>query len=794
MQNKGIAQAELIPPAPPEDAVARVRERSDAVDALVLRLAAQSLGRWLSQGMAVAAVGGYGRRELFPYSDVDLLLLIDRAETGQAAKAEIGEFLRLLWDAGLAPSHSVHTVASVCEPPENNIELTISTLTRRPLAGCERLHRELGSRFPESLRRNPERSRSLLAALTRERRARFQDTIQWLEPDLKDGCGGLRDLHLPEWLTALDTGELPTDTRSDARDFLFELRYRLHHRAGRNENRLSFDAQEDLFAYPEEAMRRFYRHAREVDWRARLALAELRPSRTKPTLIGALSRRLGWSKAVPPAETVEPVQETQLWSRLWQIGRYGDVLPLAEQAAWMRRTGDLVPPGWRELRELLGLPFAGRALRTMRDTGLLTILLPEWAGIDSLVTRDFYHRYTVDEHTLVAQETLDELASMPPAGSNSQFHDLLRETPDPHLLRWALLFHDMGKGHAEDHARRSTEIARQALERLEAPPGERDTILLLIESHLELSELVRTRDLREPAIVEAVAHRFGTVERLQLLTLLTYADMNAVAPGVLTPWRASQLWSAYTALHRELTRELEAERIESLPSLPAFLQGFPRRYLLVTDERSVAAHAELAQRALAEGAAASVAREEGCWLLSIATRDRPRLFAELAGALASFGMNIVHAEAFGNAAGNVLDVFRFTDPDRRLDLNPEEVEDLERLLVATARGQVDIRKRLSARPLPRWRSRQAGQPVAAFDSEVSPRATLIEISAPDRPGLLYDLASAIADAGCSIDVVLVDTEAYRAIDVFYVTHNGRKLSITLQTTLQAELLSILSRN
>jgi [protein-PII] uridylyltransferase len=279
---------------------------------------------------------------------------------------------------------------------------------------------------------------------------------------------------------------------------------------------------------------------------------------------------------------------------------------------------------------------------------------------------------------------------------------------------------------------------------------------------------------------------------LKYLTLLTYADISAVNPEAMTPWRLEQLWRTYLVAYRELTRELDTDRIASpRDAAPEFADGFPRRYLRTHTATEIAAHADLVETATGSGVALDLRRDHGFWRLAIAAADRTGLLAAFAGVLAGFGMNIVKAEAFANRGGMVLDTFVFEDPMRTLELNPEEVDRLRKVLKRAALGKEDVSKLLKGRaPAAKVPDRVRVRPAVAFDSEASASATLVEIVAQDRPGLLYDLARTFAESDCAIEVVLLDTKAHKAIDVFYVTRGHAKLGPDLQDKLKADLLSV----
>ena len=293
-----------------------------------------------------------------------------------------------------------------------------------------------------------------------------------------------------------------------------------------------------------------------------------------------------------------------------------------------------------------------------------------------------------------------------------------------------------------------------------------------------------------PAVGRAV---WELVEQLKNLILLTYADVSAVNPTAMNPWRLEQLWRIYLCAYRELTRDLDADRVaaqpERSPELAAFLEGVPKRYLRIHTEDRIQAHLELERLSRELGAAVAIRKLNGVYSAEIVAQDRPGLFASIAGALSSFGMNILKAEAFANRQGKIVDTFVFADSGRNLELNPTEVDRLRLTIERVLLGRVDVKDLLRNRPKPSPPSKNAAiRSSVSFDSEASTASTLVEIVAQDRPGLLYDLAGQISAAGCNIEVVLIDTEAHKALDVFYVTFQGKKLPPQLQERLQENLL------
>jgi [protein-PII] uridylyltransferase len=450
-------------------------------------------------------------------------------------------------------------------------------------------------------------------------------------------------------------------------------------------------------------------------------------------------------------------------------------------------------------------PHAADALRAMNALRLLALLLPELKGIEALVVRDFYHRYTVDEHSFLAIENLHRLKESK-SEWDQRFGELLGELEQPELLYLALLLHDSGKAvPGANHVEVSLQLTDSCVERLDLDSADRDTVRYLVASHLEMSAAIR-RDVFDPANVKSFAERVGAPERLKMLCLMTYADVKAVNPEAMTPWKADNLWQLYIACANYLSRSAD-ERVHTgedgasdVPSSIAhlkslvpvagkriniFLEGLPQRYLRIHGATDVLAHAEMAAKVGQDGVQLSLKQVRHWYELSLVTTDRPFLFASVSGALAAWGMNIVKANAFSNAARTVVDTFYFTDRFRTLEMNLQEWERLKKSIAAVVKGEADVarmlRDRLKSEKADSTKVKVSTQ--IEFDDGCSAHSTLVQVLTQDRPGLLYRMCSLVSKHECNIEIALIETEGQMAIDVFYLTSRGAKLSAEQQNSL-----------
>ena len=770
----------------------------------------------------LVALGGSGRREMSPGSDWDLLLLHDgKGDVAGFARA----FTTLLWDVRVHLGWSVRTLDEAQAAARDDLSFRTALLDARHVAGDAALwHRAERSLLEEQRTRGVEPFLQAKVDELRARRERFGDTVFLLEPNVKQGQGGLRDLETALWLTQvrfrartlgglLESALLPAGDVSQARaarDFLLRIRHAAHLAAGRKEDRLSFELQASLatgFGYapgPEGApVERFMRHVyvaaatlRRVSDAIVARAEEERGPRRAPrperrfghfrTFHGRLTTENGVLFQEDPAEVVRLFQlsaEHALPVHSWARERVVEALPgLAESRG--------APEVVAALKDLFTSPAArGAPLDEMHALGVLGALVPEFGRITAHHQNDLYHVYTVDVHTLRALRRLYALRAGDLVDVEPAMGRRMADLADPLPLFLGMLLHDAGKGMGGDHSVRGRELMVTLGARLGLTPRQREVAEFLVLHHLTLSHTAQRRDLSDPELIAWFAQTCGDVEKLDALLLLTWADISSVAPGMWSAWRSGLVEELYRKARAVLrgegsdeqrTRERFGELWRSrfgAAEADRMQTTLPDRYFDSTPPQQAVRHAMLLRRARRAPLAAILRRTGGAHAeVHLAARDAPGLLATWSGVLAAHGLDILSARIGSTSDGYALDVFevrgRAGQPVERTRWRRARAD-----LQAVAEGRLDVPALLARR-----RRRGLGRtlpPVAtrvSVDNRASQRFTVVDVRGEDRVGLLHDLARAFSEASLEIAVAKVATEANRAIDSFYVTRAGQKLT------------------
>lgn len=815
-------------------------------------------------GCALVAVGGYGRAELAPFSDLDLLFLHTGRRADQTKKlAE--RVLSLLWDAGLTVGHSFRTARECTAAARDDLHFRTALLCARPLAGSRALAECLFDSLERERRKGSEEFLSVLRAGRDARHARFGASVCLQEPNVKESAGGLRDLHTALWAAQARYGPRTLDGlrarglvsesehrgASRACDFLWRVRHAAHFLSGRKADRLALDLQPPLaeeFGYKpsrglmasERFMRDYYRHARALNLFAQSLFAraaERPPARPRWFARPRTARRAeafevarGRLRACGDVRTFE--REPSLLLDAFAVAQAAGVAFEDSLRDAVRHSLGVVGRDFRAsaehaaafLRILRRRGRVGFALRQMHEVGFLTRYLPEFRPISLLMQHDLYHHYTVDEHTLKAVEALDAVPAVEdgrgPHGAN--LCAAFEGVRDPALVYLSVLMHDIGKGGGRGHIARGMKTADRVCRRLRLDDEETALVVRMVEQHVVMARLALRRDLSEPRVAEEFAARVRTLEGLNALLLLTYADLSGVGPGVWSEWKGALLWELYKRTRAVLTgvesapdggrggRVRFSERVaealvgEVPPSeVERHLALLPERYARVNGPEEAARHLRLVG-SLEGDVSVCLWRASGAdsTELTVCARDRHGLFADIAGTLASRGVEILGAEINTREDGVAIDVLLLRDAATRHAVEGHKRAGIEKALRGALAGESDV-----AASVERWRRQSAprrrrtsgaaarlrGLPGVVCDNEASPAATVVEIHAADEPGLAYRIASALAALRLDIVCAKIATEKSDALDVFYVTdEGGSKLSAAAAREVESAVTAALA--
>jgi len=786
--------------------------------------------------LVLVALGGYGRGELHPLSDLDLMLIYDGEMSPYVQRVTQG-LLYALWDLGLQVGHAVRSLPDCLAMARTDFPSRTSMQQARLLVGDRRLF----NRFRKVLAENvyqKDFAQFLETTLTErdQRYRKFGGSPYMGEPNVKESAGGLRDIHTAMWLASTKFGtrtlrELADKrlingreqkTTDEALTFLWRVRNELHFLSGHKNDVLSRDIQPQIaknFGYTgdelslpvEKFMRDYYLHARVIHRVSRRLIARCRETLSRRASVQrrlrqealadgliVLDEQLHLAQADGRAFREEPVRLIKVF---WHSHHLGFELGVDVERA-IEDSLDLIDDAFRaspEARDLfLGICRSwgrtAQTLREMHELGVLGRYLPEWGALTCLVQYDIYHKFTADQHSLIAVQNLEALApgQSPDSEGNAQ---VVSELERPGLLMLGMLLHDIGKGKGHGHVAKGIPLIETLSARMGLAPEDADKVIFLVAHHLTMSHVAQRRDIDDPKTIETLAGVCRTPERLRMLYLLTCADMRAVGPGVMTGWQAQILWDLYARTLARLTggqrerptRESVAQRVTEAmrgdvarTAVAAHLALLSDRYLTTTSPQRIAAHLRLLDR-LADGGVLATELfhhpDLGSSELVVGTRDVPGLFSIIAGTLASQGINILSAQIHTRADGIVLDTFQVNDPFGEAVTEEARWRRTLEALRRVLRGEAGVED-LLARRRAVYPSGDGvpGPPKISVDNQISDSRTVVEVKCPDRVGLLYVITRTLSGHGLDIASARIATEIDHAYDTFYVTdRQGRRL-------------------
>ncbi len=735
--------------------VAWCSRHTELIDAWLADLFERS-GAAAAGAMALVAIGGYGRSELCPHSDIDVMLL----HRGRGSVASVADRIWYpIWDDELHLGHSVTTVKEALLLAADDLDTATAVLSARHIAGDETLSDQLASGAMKSWEKRGKRWLTALAANVETRHVKAGEAAFLLEPDLKEGRGGMRDVHSLVWAEAAHRILLEADVSelSAAYSVLLAARVELQRQTGRPSNVLVLQEQPEIaetlgYSGRDDLMAAIAESARKIAWTSDDAWRRVTVAlRTPLRRARDLGRPCGEGIRLRDGEVALDEQaegdnekliadDTLLALRLAVAAAANRASIERQSLERLAASAPALPEPWPAearslLAELLGSGSAAvGVIEALDQRGVWERILPEWVTVRNRPQHNAYHRYTVDRHLLEAVAQAARLAD---------------RTERPDLLALAALLHDMGKACPGDHVPAGVHLSHVITTRMGFPPADVETVASLIEHHLLLSEVATSRDLDEPATIERVAEAVGSHSRLQLLAALTEADSLATGSSAWGPWKA------------ELVRQL-VERVDHVLSggeaAGIVVEAFPNDVQmgwLTSGERRITTEDRV---------------------VTVVDNDRPGLFSRVAGILALHGLDVLGAAAYSSDEGRALAEFRVMDPVRDETPWPRIIADLERALD----GRLAVNARLAERART-YRSRRplSGTPTVAavyFDNNASTTSTVIDVHAPDRVGVLYRITRALAELDLDIRFAKAQTLGAEVIDSFYVREGqGSKL-------------------
>jgi [protein-PII] uridylyltransferase len=782
--------------------------------------------------MAVVAVGGYGRGEMAPFSDVDLLFLLPYKQTPHTEQV-IEYLLYLLWDLGLKVGHSTRSIVDCIRYAKGDLTIRTALLEARYIWGEQSLFAELKQRFEHDIVRGTTAQFVQEKLAERDaRHVRVGDSRYQLEPNIKEGKGGLRDLHTLFWLAKyiyriddvrklVDLGVLSAEESNRferAQTFLWTVRCHLHYLAGRAEERLTFDKQAEIGArmgYTDHAgtrgVERFMKHyflvAKDVGDLTRIFCAILQADQQGKRRLGwlrwGLARRslqgfvLDNERLTIPSEDFFKKDPIGLL-RLFHVAQEHDldIHPRALRA--VTQSLRLINPRLREhpeanrlfLEILTSKKSPETALRRMNEAGVFGRFIPDFGRVVAQMQYDMYHVYTVDEHTLFAIGILHQIETGKLKDELPVASDIMPMIASRRALYLATLLHDIAKGRGGDHSELGEKVALKLGPRLGLSDEETETVAWLVRWHLLMSATAFKRDISDAQTIRNFVDRVQSPERLKLLLVLTVADIRAVGPKVWNGWKAALLrelyHSALDMISGGLTAEardsrIAAAQVAARTLLPDFSdeefaafanRGYPF-YWLSLDAETHARHARLMREADAREAPLTVDKRidpgRAVTELTLYTADHPGLFSRIAGALAISGANIVDAKIMTMSNGMALDTLWIQDQDHTPFDRPDKLAKLAFAFENVLTG--DLKPHLELERPPAFPSRTnvfTVPPRVLIDNQASRHYTVIEVNGRDRPGLLWEVTRELTRLSLQVSSAKISTYGEKVVDVFYV--------------------------
>lgn len=783
-----------------------------------------------AERIAIAAVGGYGRGTLAPGSDVDLLFLLPYKQTPWG-ESVVEYMLYVLWDLGLKVGHSTRSIADCIRLARADFTIRTALLEARFIHGDRALYDDLEKRFDAEVVKGT--ANEFVEAKLAERDGRHKragESRYLVEPNVKEGKGGLRDLNTLFWIAKyVYRVKQPSDlvkagvftkeeyqTFRKAENFLWAVRCELHFLTERAEERITFDLQTEMakrLGYQQhrglKAVERFMKHyfliAKDVGDLTRIfcAVLEEQEKKKKPS-IGRFMQAMRRKKVIRGfnvesgrlAVTREnffekdPVNIIRLFHVADQHGL--DIHPDALKL--LTRSLKLVDASLRrneEANRLFLEILASRknpetTLRWMNEAGVLGRFVPDFGRIVALMQFNMYHHYTADEHLLRAIGILSEVERGVNVEEYPKAHELMGKIKSRNVVYMAVLLHDIAKGRDEDHSDAGAAIARRLCPRLGMSPGETESVAWLVQNHLVMSDVAQRRDIADPRTVRDFADLVQSPERLKMLFVLTVVDIKAVGPGVWNGWKAQLLRQLYfeteallqggdNAVNRKTrvagAKEALAARLGdwSKAARDRYFTRHADGYWLSLDVETLERHARLIESAKEAPLTISAEPDRDVTQLTLYTQDHPGLFARFAGACAVLGMNIVDAKIFTTRDGMALDMLWVQDAAGGAIAEPRRLQRLEETIRKVLSGEILPPDAIEQRTRRERRAEAFSvAPQVFIDNDASDGYTVIEVNGLDRPGLVHALSRALFHLGLTIGSAHITTYGERAVDVFYV--------------------------